>query len=117
MGLAFKCDRCGEYYDQPVYDKGRVIVECTVDKYGTIDRHETETLLCSKCMEAFKKFKTDLEIEYRPTVDEILTEVEQMAISERLSLGKAMAFKEILPSVYRRVLVEKRNKEVNYHEK
>ena len=35
-----------------------------------------------------------------------------MAIRDRLSLGKAMTFKDILPSVYQKMLVEKKNKEV-----
>lgn len=38
MGLAFKCDRCGGYYDPPIHNKSKGILECILNKYGRIEQ-------------------------------------------------------------------------------
>ena len=65
MGLAFKCDRCGEYYDTLIYNKVRGFIECTFDKYGDVKQYGTGMTWCPKCMEAFEKFKKDVQMENR----------------------------------------------------
>lgn len=103
MGLAFKCDRCGEYYDPPIYDKGKGLIECIFDKYGKVDRYGTGMTWCPKCMEAFEKFKTDLKMEYRPTIDEILEKVDGLPLSS----PEHQALRKYLPNIYKVIMLEK----------
>lgn len=112
MSLVFKCDRCGDIYEMGDSNAYGGIGRYVFYGDGSIRSSENPMNWCPRCMRAFEKFETDLDMEYRPTVNEILNEVEQMAIRDRLSLGKAMTFKDILPSVYQKMLVEKKNKEV-----
>lgn len=103
MGLAFKCDRCGEYYDPSMYNKSNGIVECLLNKYGDIDKHSAAVAWCPKCMGAFEKFKTDVQMENRPTIDEILEKVD----GSPLSGPEYQALRKYIPNIYKVIMLEK----------
>lgn len=103
MGLAFKCDRCGEYYDTLIYNKVRGFIECTFDKYGDVKQYGTGMTWCPKCMEAFEKFKKDVQMENRPTIDEILEKVDRLPLSG----PEHQALIKYLPNIYKVIMLEK----------
>ena len=103
MGLAFKCDRCGKYYDVPIHNKGKGLVECIFNKYGDIEQHSTGMIWCSKCMEAFEKFKTDFQMENRPTIGEILENIDRLPTSD----SEVQVLRKYLPNIYKVIMLEK----------
>lgn len=103
MGLAFKCDRCGKYFEADDCHTSNGVARCTLDKYGDIKHHDLAAIWCPKCMTAFEKFKTDRQMENRPTIEEILEKIEGLPLNE----PKYQTLKKYVPNIYKVIMLEK----------
>lgn len=118
MGLAYKCDRCGDfyiYYERSIDMKKRRIMSVNALRPMVEDflpgpdntwEGQTPITLCQACLQEFEDFMSDTSMGKRPTIDELMQKLNVTPMPG----PDWNAIKKYVPNAYKQIIKEKEAK-------